>query len=130
MRCTPLAVYSHLLPSDQLRQTVIKDNNFTHCNPNVIDAVYLYCFTIGKLISSDKSDMKERIEEAINLTSEVCIAECNEDVKQWFDLSRHFAKEGQVLKSLLDPSTNIGFLKHAFVLSYFFLQSLPEKSYA
>jgi ADP-ribosylglycohydrolase len=57
MRCTPLAVYSHLLSREQLKKTVIKDNNFTHSNPNVIDAVYLYCYTIGQIISSEKDDI-------------------------------------------------------------------------
>jgi ADP-ribosylglycohydrolase len=65
MRCTPLAVYSQLLSVEQLRKAVIMDNNFTHCHPAVIDAVFLYCFTIGKLIISDKIDIKERINEAM-----------------------------------------------------------------
>lgn len=57
MRCTPLAVYSHLLSKQDLKRVVITDNNFTHCHPNVIDSVYLYCYAIGILIKhGDQSD--------------------------------------------------------------------------
>jgi len=75
---------------------VIFDNNFTHCNPIVIDAVFLYCFTIGKLIGSDKSDLKERIDEAISATEKVCKKECGPEVIEWFDLALLFAETQNV----------------------------------
>lgn len=109
---------------------MIFDNNFTHCHPAVIDAVFLYCFTIGRLIRSEKSDLKERIDEVMKETAEVCKAECGKEVNEWFDLALLFAETQEVYKDLLDPSRNIGFLKHAFVLSYYFLKILPTKSYS
>ena len=109
---------------------MIFDNNFTHCNPIVIDAVFLYCFTIGKLIGSSKIDMRERIEEAINATSDVCKKECGPEVNEWFDLALLFAETQNIYKESLDPSRNIGFLKHGFVLSYYFLKRLPEMCYS
>jgi len=72
MRCSPLAVYSHMLSKEDLRKTVTMDGNFTHCNKNVIDAVYLYCYTIGQLISSAESDVNKLIEDTIASTIQVC----------------------------------------------------------
>jgi len=85
---------------------VIFDNNFTHCNPIVIDAVFLYCFSIGKLIGSDKSDLKERIDEVMRATAEVCKKECGKEVNEWFDLALLFAETEHVYKETLDPSRN------------------------
>ncbi len=110
MRCTPLAVYSHLLSTEQLRKVVIFDNNFTHCNKTVIDAVFLYCFTVGKLILSDQNDLKERIDEVVKVTAEVCKKECGNEVNEWFDLALRFAEAGVVNKDLLDPSRSMGFI--------------------
>ena len=109
---------------------MVFDNNFTHSNPAVIDAVFLYCFTIGKLIGSDKDDLQELIDEVVEATAEVCKKECGNEVNEWFDLALHFAEKGNVNKDLLDPSRKIGFLKHAFVLSYYFLKQWPSKSYS
>ena len=41
-----------------------------------------------------------------------------------------FANAGAVDLELLNPIINAGFLKHAFVLSYYFLKLLPQKSYS
>ena len=51
MRCTPLAVFCHKLDPGQLEAVVRSDVGFTHSNPTVIDAVFLYCFAIGKLLN-------------------------------------------------------------------------------
>ena len=48
------------------------DGNFTHCNQNVMDAVYLYCYTIGKLISSAESDVNKLIDDTMASTVQVC----------------------------------------------------------
>jgi ADP-ribosylglycohydrolase len=50
MRCTPIAVYSHLLSAEDLHKVVVADVSFTHCHQNVISSVYLYCYAIGRLI--------------------------------------------------------------------------------
>lgn len=51
-------------------------------------------------------------------------------MNEWFNLALLFAETEEVYKDLLDPSRHIGFLKHAFVLSYYFLKILPSKSYS
>jgi ADP-ribosyl-[dinitrogen reductase] hydrolase len=57
MRSTPISVYGHLLPLNELRSIIKQDNNFTHCHANVIDSVYLYSVAIGSLIRhGDKPD--------------------------------------------------------------------------
>ena len=109
---------------------MIFDNNFTHCSTVVDDAVFLYCFSIGKLIGSDKSDLKERIDEVMRATAEVCKKDCGKEVNEWFDLALLFAETEHVYKESLDPSRNIGFLKHAFVLSYYFLKRLATLGFS
>lgn len=47
----------------------------------------------------------------------------------WLELSYQFAQKGDWDKSVLDPSKNMGFLKHAFVLSFFLLLLLPNATY-
>ena len=77
---------------------------FTHCHPNVINAVFLYCFTIGRLIVSEKNDLKERIDEAIKTTAEVCKEECGDEVNEWFNLALLLGEAGAVEKENLDPT--------------------------
>ena len=45
------------------------------------------------------------------------------------DLSNKFAQEDRWNLQVLDPSKQIGWLKHAFVLSYYFLLKKPQLSY-
>ena len=54
---------------------------------------------------------------------------CTSDVQQWLDLSKSFADKKQWNLQSLDPAYNIGFLKHAFVASFYFLQLMPQLSY-
>jgi len=51
MRITPLAVWGHRLPKDQLYQAVKLQTSLTHSNQIAIDASYLYCFAIVLLIN-------------------------------------------------------------------------------
>lgn len=51
MRITPLAVWGHKLPKEQLYQAVKLQTSLTHSNQIAIDASYLYCYAIVLLIN-------------------------------------------------------------------------------
>lgn len=70
MRSTPIAVYGHLLSKEDLRSIIKVDCNFTHCHPNVIDAVYLYSLAIGSLIRT--GDDPDRVKIAMDLILKEC----------------------------------------------------------
>lgn len=127
MRSTPVAVYGHLLSRPDLKRVVEADCNFTHCHPNVIDAVYLYSFAIGHLIKL--GDNPERANLAFAETIEAAKEKCTKDVKDWLDLSFQFALNGGWDIRVLDPCQKIGFLKHGFVLAFYFLQLMPSLTY-
>jgi ADP-ribosylglycohydrolase len=61
MRCTPTAVFCHLLTSRaDIRKVVTLDVQFTHNNQILKDAEYLYCLAIGTLIKhAQDSDRAE-----------------------------------------------------------------------
>lgn len=119
MRSTPISVYGHLLPLNELRSIIKQDNNFTHCHANVVDSVFLYSVAIGSLIRN--GDTPDRALTAFN-DAKNAGSECTPDVQQWLDLSKSFADLKYWDLHKLDPASNIGFLKHAFVASFYFLQ--------
>jgi hypothetical protein len=45
------------------------------------------------------------------------------------ELSSDFDKAGKWDINVLDPSKNMGFLKHGFVLAFLFLRKMPNLSY-
>jgi len=62
MRSTPLAVYLSLCDDDkQLAAGVKADVQFTHCNPIVYEAVYLYCKAIGIIVRERTTKGSTRI---------------------------------------------------------------------
>ena len=79
MRCTPIAAFSHLLSTDDLHKVVIADGNFTHCHPNVMTSVFLYCHTIGQLIKY--AENPDRATLAYNSTYSLCKDRGTEEVK-------------------------------------------------
>jgi ADP-ribosylglycohydrolase len=50
MRITPLAVWCYKLSKEDLFHAVKLQTALTHSNPLAIEASYLYCFAIQKLI--------------------------------------------------------------------------------
>lgn len=56
-----MAVFGHLLSPEDLRRASLADVNFTHCNKDVIDAVYLYCYAIGRLIKMGNTEGRHQI---------------------------------------------------------------------
>ena len=127
MRCTPIAVYSHLLSAEDLHKVVVADVSFTHCHQNVISSVYLYCYAIGRLIKY--AGNADRATLAFEQTFNLCKKNCTVEVMQWLELSVSFDKAGKWDIEVLDPSKSMGFLKHAFVLAFLFLRKMPHLSY-
>jgi len=84
MRITPLAVWAHKLPKDQLEQAVKLQTNFTHSQPLTIAACYLYCLAISILIREGNPEkaFKAAHEEAKVLGKRPGMKE----VPKWFDI--------------------------------------------
>lgn len=129
MRCTPMAVYTHLLDYKTAHQVISQDVAFTHCHDNVVDAIYLYQSAIGYLIRH--ADSPSRHTDAIKYCTELCQKEglVGNDVQNWFALSQKFAQQGKWNLNELNPNKSIGWLCHAFVLSFYYLQRVPNLSY-
>jgi hypothetical protein len=89
--------------------------------------VYLYSYAIGNLIKY--GDKSERATIALNQTIEASKEKCSAEVRDWIDLGVNFAEKRHFDLKILDPSKNIGFLKHAFVLSFYFLKLMPQMNY-
>lgn len=70
MRSTPIAVYSHMMSKEMLRQISAADVNMTHHMSCVIDAVYLYQYAIGKLIKH--ADDPDRAVTVFKSTFQLC----------------------------------------------------------
>ena len=70
MRCTPIAVYSHLLEYQIAWHVIKQDVLFTHCHINVVDAIFLYCSAIGYLIRH--ADSETRAADAIQYCTQLC----------------------------------------------------------
>jgi len=117
MRATPMAVYGHSLSNDQLRECVKYDAFFTHSNQAVFDTIYVYCFAIGHLIRNAEED--NRAQSAFDQAYE--LSKGFGYVQEWMDLSHEFAAAGNWDTTKLNPIKQMGFLKHAFVLSFYAL---------
>jgi ADP-ribosylglycohydrolase len=52
MRCTPLAVYTHMMEAETARKVIRLEVQFTHAHRNVHDAIFAYCQAIGFLIKN------------------------------------------------------------------------------
>ena len=84
MRCTPMAVYTHLIGWEKAHQICSADVMFTHCAKNVIDAVFLYGQAIGYLIrhADHPNRAQEALEWCLNFSDKI-----SNDVFDWIKLS-------------------------------------------
>ena len=70
MRITPLAVWAHKLPKEDLYNAVLLQTALTHQNKFAVDSCYLYCLAISVLINTGDPELayKEAKDEAAKLT--------------------------------------------------------------
>jgi ADP-ribosyl-[dinitrogen reductase] hydrolase len=123
MRITPLAVWGHKLSKDDLYLAVKYQTMFTHANPTAINATYLYCYAIKLLIKEDLSmkDMGKKVFEKIVEEAKIRQGAEPEKLDEWLKIitETEYNEEGK--KLLPPPTKSIGFLKIAFVWSFFYL---------
>ena len=120
MRATPLAVFCHRLPEEQMLQVVATEVGFTHCHTDVITAIQIYCLGIGKLLNGVSA--KDTFEQCLKFAEEKQML----TVVAWLQLAQTMTPTCDV--SLLNPAKKIGWLKHGFVLSFMHLLD-PEITY-
>lgn len=124
MRCTPMAVWcQHIHDYQKFEQAILTDVQFVHSNPVVHKAVVLYCFAIQFLLNNEEVTNKRQ--DAYRMTVTLAQQTCtfNNELIDWLNLSKQIADNGgKITADVLNPTNQQGWLKHAFVLSFAFLQ--------
>lgn len=103
----------------------------THPSLVVQEAIFLYCHSIAYLLENPESPNRaqEAFEEANKIVKD-------EACREWLNLSLEMSKsqkesEENIISNFMDTREMCGWLKHSFVLSFYFLlryQAFVESS--
>lgn len=152
MRCTPIAIFAAKFEETKdwaaFKTICGADVKFVHCNEVVIDTVFLYEVAIAHLLNNPTSET--RCIDAFNLAKELSEGEhanavdydYGESCKKWLEEAEDYFKKSleqndpkQPYLNNMDTGSNpynvipqMGFIKHAFVLSFYYLLRASEKS--
>lgn len=106
MRATPLAIWGHRLPPDELAHLASADSRLSHPNPAVVSAVEAYVIAIASFINTPRD--RARAWQAVQLYS--TSKWCDPETRSWI---------AQASAKTLEPARpNIGFVKIAFVNAF------------
>lgn len=136
MRCTPMAVWASALEPEDLKKAIVCDAEFTHPNKLVQDCVFLYASTIRDLINNPTHPMRAKMsfDKAVTLSKEKLAnftSDDGESAYKWliaaFNLAEEsFNKPDFDLKKVYDCIKFEGFIKHGFILSFYYLLRLQK----
>lgn len=123
------------------------DVKFVHCNPVVIDSCYLYELAIAHLLNNPTSETRCR--DAFNLAMEQSQSELSnhvdtdygESCKKWLieaedffnksieqsDPKQNYMMNMETRENNYNVIPQMGFIKHAFILSFYYLLRAAEK---
>jgi ADP-ribosyl-[dinitrogen reductase] hydrolase len=146
MRRTPLAVWAAEIDDIEIHRRVIAaDTTLTHSSPVVNDANFIYSQAIAHLIknSDDSNKFIDAFDKAYGLASTFATSvekskNTEHSAKLWLEIAREQfeafragAKDIDVIRDL-QIRISQGFVRHAFILSFYFLlrASLGDLDYA
>lgn len=119
MRIAPLAIWAHARATTvELMTMARQEAQLSH--PNVVcqDANAVYCVALAALLNSGRNSGGTVLERAAASIKSVegVISEMDKTIKQWFNDSATLSLDGIIVNS------QIGHLKHAFILAFYFLR--------
>ena len=141
MRITPLAVLSVLIQNQaEADKLIALDTQFTHCNPVAIACVAAYSYLVKRLVIlgvKDTLDCKQRAKLALDdlvgyIKTELAADSRTIDlVLTWTEEALSGVKEGikpeeKQQKLFSQVRRQVGFMKHAYVLSVYFIGHMSE----
>ena len=137
MRVTPLAVWAAECDDPAMHRELIKaDTELSHGNPLVHDVCYVYSATIAFLIrnANEPNRFASALEYANKLASEHCSArDQDQSVIEYLTLAtdlnalkKNEGLEDKVVLAKLDARNKIGWLRHGFVMAFYFLHRLAN----
>jgi ADP-ribosylglycohydrolase len=110
MRIVPLAIWSHNLPDNSIALNARLDALLSHPNPVCQDCNVLYCLAVGNLIKTGDSNSALEVVEKFVESGNI-----HPKVKEWLEDSKNEITS-------FDCTVNIGHVKHAFTLAFYFLR--------
>lgn len=119
MRVAPLAVWANRVGSSALIEMARQDSQLSHPHRVCLDTSAVYCSTLSILITSASCDIQDRSWAAVQHAESVMDG-MHTDVQQWF------ADSGTRGLDEIVCSGQIGHVKHAFLLAFFFLRHCTD----
>lgn len=110
MRLCPLIIYGHKLGQADLVKLVQRDATLSHCHQTCQDANAVYAVAVSHLINKPGDSKGAFAAAELYATSNPC----EDDVKEWLAQSKTDCSD-------LDCTALIGFVKWAFILSFWHL---------
>jgi ADP-ribosyl-[dinitrogen reductase] hydrolase len=138
MRITPLAVFTAGLSSSQkLRDIIVADVSMTHPNLIVQDAIICYCEAIHYLLNNpnDKDRAKRAFELALESSNDLHSNETTsfgeKFIFNWLSTSQllhdmNISYTDPIPEEVFNCRRQIGFIRHAFVLSFYYLLKFQD----
>ena len=119
-----MVVFASKLETQNFKECIIADTQFTHCNKGTIDCTLAYSYLIKCLIKSTGT-YKERAESALNELRAFISSELQtKDVVEWYETALKLGDATKDAAYNLDSvRKKVGWCKHGFVLSVYFLQT-------
>ena len=118
MRIVPLAIYASQFDNDTLLiKLTSEDAQLSHPNPITVDCNILYSLAIAYLIrhSGDNTGCLAYLDDKLKQIN------INNTVRQWYKDSA-----ADNLNNIVNALHNIGHVKHAFILSFYYLRKKTE----
>lgn len=118
MRVAPLAIWAHTVDDLTLVQMARQDAQLSHPHRVCLDASAVFCVTLSALITArDSASLQERSSAGIQRASALMTSgDMHADIREWFACSGVCSLDDIVC------FPQIGHVKHAFILAFFFLR--------
>lgn len=122
MRCTPIGIYGAIkgMSSVEIAGLARRDAMLTHPHITCQDCSACYAIAIAYLILNPKDN-----QGAINAVLEWAKNEACDEVLEYL----YLAMTAKTNMPAIDCKCQIGFLKHGFVLAFYFLNQAPNYTY-
>ena len=123
MRCTPMAVWTSSLQNlKEIQTAIISDVSMTHPSEVTQSAIVVYQCAIHVLLNFPQD--KDRAQNALTLAKNLANAENFPILNKEVENCEHWLSLAEKLEnvSMYHAINQMGWIKHAFILSFYYLK--------